>query len=121
MRIMLLLLLSALSMGCAQLVPDRVDAVASGTATVEATVSLRVLDQLHELCADQLGATPYPTEKERRAAVATCTFEHLSNIGGPSSALTQFATTYCGSGANLVGLTQEQVTSIAATCAVIGR
>jgi len=112
-----LLILSA----CGQMVPDRVDVVTSGTSTVEVTASLRIIDQLRELCTDQLSTVDYPTSNARASAISTCIFEHLSNIGSSSSALTGFVSQYCGAGANLTGLTPSQIASIAATCIALGK
>lgn len=106
---------------CGQLVPDRVDVVNSGTSTIEVTASLRIIDQLRELCTDQLSVIDYPTSNARASAVSTCIFDHLNNIGSPSSALTGFVSQYCGAGANLAGLTPSQIASIAATCSALGK
>lgn len=107
--------------GCSKLAPDRIDVVNSGTSTIEVTASLRIIDQLKALCTDQLSPISYPTLADRNSAISSCVFEHLSTIGGPTSALTDFASQYCGTNANLTGLTPSQIASIAATCAAMGK
>ncbi len=112
--------------GCKQVVPDKVETESSGTVktestvTVEITASLRVIDQLKTLCLEQLAPVVYPTPEEKSKAVADCVFEHLATIGSSTSALTDYVSTYCGAGANLSGLTPEQIASVQQTCTALG-
>lgn len=109
------------TVACQQIVPGRVDVVASGTATVEVTASLRILDQLEALCIKETAPESYPSSADRDKAVADCVFGHLSSIGSPSSALTDFTGQYCGAGADLQGLTESELATIRSTCAALGK
>lgn len=115
-----LLAITLLITGCTKLAPDRIDAVASGTATIEITASLRIIDQLKALCTEQLSPIVYPSPEARASAISSCVFNHLNSIGTPTSALTDFVTQYCGPNANLSGLTPSQISSIIQTCTALG-
>ncbi len=123
----LLVLLLLATAACQQVVPDKVETESSGTVksestvTVEITASLRIIDQLKELCLEQLAPVVYPTPEEKSKAVADCVFEHLATIGSSTSALTDYVSTYCGAGADLSGLTPEQVASVQQTCTALGK
>lgn len=121
MKKIILFGLVLLIIGCKQLVPDKTEMVTSGKTTVEITVSLQLIEQLKQLCTDQLAPVIYPSAADRSSAISSCVFEHLSSIGTSTSALTDFVTQYCGHNANLTGLTPDQVASIASTCLALGK
>jgi len=92
----------------------------TGKATVEVTVSLEVLNQLQNLCTMQLASVAYPSDAERQSAIASCVFQHFSNVGGSTAALSTFGSTYCGPNANLSQLTPEQIISVQQSCSILG-
>ncbi len=114
-----LLFVSLGLMGCQQLVPGRVDVVQSGTSTTEVTVSLRVIDQIKQLCTEQVAPVVFATKGEHDKAVADCVFEHLSSIT-TTGALNDYVKKYCQPTSDLSAFTAEQIAAIDSTCATLG-
>lgn len=115
----IIVLLSLFTMACSQIVPSRVDVVQSGTSTTEVTVSLRVIDQIKSLCTAQMAPLYFNSIEEREAAVAECTFEHLSSVTSTAS-LNVFAEQYCQPWSDLSAFTPEQQVSIDSACIALG-
>lgn len=102
-------------------VPNRVEVVASGEATVVVTVNLQLIDQLTELCRDQMAPLGFPSELERKKAVADCVFQHMGDLGGDTAALGSFVSTYCGPNADLSKYSAVQQASIRQTCSALSQ